>query len=57
MGLSQQGQLEEGRDGLEQLICLMLQWSNVSDASKKTATPCTKFHYGGGYLIGGQHSR
>ena len=58
MGLSQQVQLEEGRDGLEQqLNCLVLQWSTVSDASKKTTTPCTKFHCGVGYLTGGHYRR
>ena len=57
MGLSQQGQLEEGRDGLEQLNCHMLQCSTVSDASKKTTTPFTKFHDGVGYLIGGHYRR
>ena len=57
MGLSQQEQLEEGRDGLEQLNCHMLQWSTVSDASKKTTTPCTKFHHGVGYLVDGHYRR
>ena len=57
MGLSQQEQLKEGRDGLEQLNCLVLQWSTVSDASKKTTTLCTKFHCGVGFLIGGHYRR
>ena len=46
-------QAEEGTDGLEQLNCLVLQCSTVSDASKKTTTPCTKFHDGVGFMTGG----
>ena len=57
MGLSQKGQLEEGRNGLEQLNCLVLHCSTVSDASNETTTPFTKFHYGVGFLTGGHYRR